>query len=109
MVLITTLLRLQYDTQMVSILYLTHKGLPSSAKISSLYAFDALARAARSQVNKKRITATASSEKGNAATFLLKMEGVLDGLFQDLLSSGNQELKVSLRESILTRHFHKRP
>ena len=91
----------QNDTQLVSILYRTHNGLSSSAKISSLYAFDALARAARSQVNRKHLVA--SHEKGNCATFLLKIEGVLDGLFRDLASSGGGELKVSPRDRILTR------
>ncbi len=87
--------RMQNDTQIVSILYRTHKGLSSNAKIWSLYAFDALARAARSQVNKYRLVADVNSEKGNCATFLLKIEGILDGLFQDLASSGSPELKVS--------------
>ena len=33
--------------------------------------------------------------KGNAATFLLKIEGILDGLFQDMASLNNPEAKVS--------------
>ena len=85
----------QNDTQLVSILYRTHKSLPMSAKVSSLYAFDALARAARHQVNKRHLVVDASSEKGNCATFLRKMEGVLEGLFHDLASSGSPEIKVS--------------
>lgn len=89
---------LQNDTQLVSILYRTHKSLPTpSAKISSLYAFDALCRAARSQVVKKGVTPDSSLGKGNAATFLLKVEGVLDGLVQDMVSSGSTEVKVSER------------
>ncbi|CAK5267655.1 unnamed protein product [Mycena citricolor] len=38
------------DTQLVSILFRTHKSLQSAAKISSLYVFDALARAAHNGV-----------------------------------------------------------
>jgi protein NRD1 len=72
-----------------------HKSLPVSAKVSSLYAFDALARAARVLVNKHGIKGDFSLEKGNAATFLLKIEGVLDGLFQDMVAIGNAEAKVS--------------
>ncbi|KAI0664297.1 hypothetical protein C8Q70DRAFT_228455 [Cubamyces menziesii] len=83
------------DTQMVSILYRTHKGLSPSAKVWSLYAFDALARAARNRANKSNMTGNLSSEKGNCATFLLKIEGILDGLFQDLILSGSDELKRS--------------
>ncbi|RPD59039.1 hypothetical protein L226DRAFT_536395 [Lentinus tigrinus ALCF2SS1-7] len=79
------------DTQLVSILYRTHKGLSSSAKVWSLYAFDALARAARHQVNKNHIVADVNAEEGNCATFLLKIQGVLDGLFRDLISSGLKE------------------
>jgi len=85
----------QNDTQLVSILYRTHKSLPTTAKVSSLYAFDALSRAARSQANKQGLTGDINSEKGNCATFLLKVEGVLDGLFQDMISAGNPETKVS--------------
>lgn len=64
--------------------------------MSSLYAFDALARAARSLVHKRGITGDTKSGVGNAATFLLKMEGVLDGLFQDMVSLDNSEAKVSV-------------
>ena len=85
----------QNDTQLVSILYRTHKSLPTPAKVSSLYAFDSLARAARSKVTKHNLTGDVNSEKGNCATFLLKVEGVLDGLFQDMLTSGSTESKVS--------------
>jgi protein NRD1 len=86
----------QNDTQLVSILYRTHKTLPTASKVSSLYAFDALSRAARSQVNKHGLTGDINSEKGNCATFLLKVEGVLDGLFNDLISTGSPETKVSI-------------
>lgn len=79
----------------MSILYRTHKSLSPSNKINSLYAFDALARAARSQVNKHNLTGDLNTEPGNCATFLLKLEGVLDGLFQDMLSTKHPEAKVS--------------
>lgn len=88
--------RYQQDTQLVSILYRTHKSLSGSAKISSLYVFDALCRAARHQVTKQGLTGDINSEKGNCATFLLKVEGVLDGLIQDMISTGSSEAKVSL-------------
>jgi len=86
----------QNDTQLVSILYRTHKTLPTASKVSSLYAFDALSRAARSQVNKDGLTGDINSEKGNCATFLLKVEGVLEGLFNDPISTGSPEAKVSI-------------
>lgn len=86
----------QNDTQLVSILYRTHKGLGPSQKISSLYVFDALVRAARSKVIKHGVTTPSdSSGKGNAATFLSKIEGVVDSLFQDMMSTGSSEAKVS--------------
>jgi hypothetical protein len=85
----------QDDTQLVSILYRTHKSLPATAKVSSLYVFDALSRAARNQVTKHGLTGDINSEKGNPATFLLKVEGVLEGLFQDMMSPSNSENKVS--------------
>ncbi|KAI0773309.1 hypothetical protein BD413DRAFT_473153, partial [Trametes elegans] len=86
------------DTRMVSILYRQHKGLPPGAKVSSLYAFDALARAARHRVNKTNMTGDLNSGSGNCATFLLRMEGILDGLFQDLVSSHSDELKEKAKK-----------
>lgn len=88
-------MHLQHDTKLVAILYRTHKSLSSPAKVSSLYAFDALARAARSYATKRGITGDINSSIGNAATFLLKVEGVLEGLFQDMITLDNVEAKVS--------------
>ena len=92
-------LRVQHDTQLVSILYRTHKSSSGTAKINSLYVFDALARAARHQVNKNKPDVHAIV--GNCATFLIKVEGVLEGLFQDVLNSGHTESKVSSRCSLI--------
>lgn len=75
-------------------MYRTHKTLAPACKVSGLYAFDALARAARSYANKHKQASDPKSDKGNCATFLLKMEGVLDGLFKDMLSLRNEEAKV---------------
>jgi len=50
-----------------------------------------LARAARGHALKHRCTGEAKS--GNSATFLLKLEAVLEGLFQDMM--GYPEGKVS--------------
>lgn len=63
--------------------------------MSSLYAFDALARAARSKVTKYNLMGDVNAEKGNCATFLLKIEGVLDGLIHDMVVTGTSETKVS--------------
>lgn len=46
-------------------------------------------------MNKHGVSGDIKSAKGNAATFLLKVEGVLDGLFQDMVSLDNSEAKVS--------------
>ncbi|KAF9073265.1 hypothetical protein BDP27DRAFT_1260564 [Rhodocollybia butyracea] len=81
------------DTQLVSILYRTHKSLSAPAKISSLYIFDALARAAKHQANKQNLVGDIKSSQGNCATFLLKVEGVLEGLFQDMVLTGTLEAK----------------
>lgn len=79
----------------MSILYRTHKSLPPPAKVSSLYVFDALSRAARQQATKLGLSGDIYSKKGNCATFLLKVEGVLEGLFQDMTQVGSPEAKVS--------------
>ncbi|KAG6856555.1 hypothetical protein H0H87_003237 [Tephrocybe sp. NHM501043] len=86
---------MENDTQLVSTLYRTHKSLPPTSKVSSLYVFDALSRAARHHANKHGLTGDANSENGNSATFLAKIEGVLDGLFQDMVTIGSTEAKVS--------------
>ena len=79
----------------MSILYRTHKSLPPASRINSLYAFDALSRAARSQANKQNLVADINTKPGNAATFLLKIDGILDGLFLDMLSLDHPDAKVS--------------
>jgi len=79
---------------MVSMLYRTHKSLQPQFKVPSLYAFDALARAARSHALKHGFTGDAQT--GNSATFLLKLEAILEGLFQDVVGSGVSEVKVSI-------------
>jgi hypothetical protein len=92
-VMFTSSFCLQQDTQLVSAMYRSHKMLPASCKISSLYVFDALARAARQQVIKHNLSERQAT--GNCATFLSKVAGVLEGLFQDLLATGPPEAKVS--------------
>ncbi|KAI0061028.1 hypothetical protein BV25DRAFT_1900770 [Artomyces pyxidatus] len=86
------------DTQLVSLLYRTHKSLPSSSKVASLYVFDALAREARSQVIKNELVGDINTQPGNSATFLLKLEGVLDGLFKDMASSAGPEGKEKTKK-----------
>jgi hypothetical protein len=84
---------MQNDTQLVSILYRTHKSLSTASKVNSLYVFDAIARAARSQATKKNLSS--KSETGNAATFLSKLESILDSLFEDMASISSSSAKVS--------------
>ncbi|KXN87437.1 Rpb7-binding protein seb1 [Leucoagaricus sp. SymC.cos] len=87
----TAMRLMDQDTQLVSAMYRTHKLLPTSCKISSLYVFDALARAARQQVTKHNLSERQGA--GNCATFLSKVAGVLEGLFQDMLAAGLPEAK----------------
>ncbi|KAJ7091443.1 hypothetical protein B0H15DRAFT_922227 [Mycena belliarum] len=89
---------MQDDTQLVSILFRTHKSLQAPAKVSSLYVFDALARAARSQVAKQNLVGDINARKGNCATFLLKVEGVLEGLFQDMMAAATPESKEKTKK-----------
>lgn len=79
---------------MVSVLYRTHKSLQNAFKISSLYVFDALARAAKSKVVKQGLSADVSNQSGNPATFLSKLGGVVEGLFRDMVTSDIPESKV---------------
>jgi len=76
------------------VLYRTHRSLEAPSKISSLYIFDALARAAKSYVVKHNVTGDVFTQPGNAATFLLKIGGVVEGVFQDMMSVDSQEAKV---------------
>ncbi|CAE7180992.1 unnamed protein product [Rhizoctonia solani] len=86
------------DTQMISLLYRTHKGLPASSKVSSLYVFDSIARAAHRTKAKKALVADLNSAVGNAASFLVRLEGMLDGLVDDMLAHGPQEAKEKTRK-----------
>ncbi len=63
--------------------------------MASLYAFDALCRAARHQAVKQGLTTDSAAEQGNSFTFLKKMEGVLEGLVEDMVTCGASEAKVS--------------
>jgi hypothetical protein len=83
---------------MVSTLYRTHKALQPQFKVPSLYAFDALARAARGHATKHGFAG--DSQPGNSATFLLKLEAILEGLFRDMMSSGVPEGKVSKTHTV---------
>jgi protein NRD1 len=85
----------QNDMELVLVLFKTHKGLAPSQKVSSLYVFDALVRAAHSHVVKHSVVADSAPGKGNAATFLAKIEGIVEGLFEDMMSSGASGAEVS--------------
>lgn len=79
-----------HDHSIVTTLYKLNAALPpaSQSRISSLYVFDAIARAAKSAVNKgvgKELTNERG--KGTQASLLLKLEGVVaswvDGMIDD--------------------------
>lgn len=86
---------LQFDAQLVSALYRTHKALPNSSKISSLYVFDALARAAKHQAVKRNYPVNV--DKGNPATFMLKLEGILEDFFVDLCAATSTVPEIKAR------------
>ncbi|KAG8694825.1 hypothetical protein FRC09_009576, partial [Ceratobasidium sp. 395] len=79
---------MQSDTEMISLMYRLHKTLPAPNKVSSLYVFDAIARAAHRQKTKNNLVADLNSSVGNAASFLVRLEGVLDGLVEDMITHG---------------------
>jgi protein NRD1 len=87
------------DAQLVSALYRTHKYLPASNKISSLYVFDALARAAKHQAVKHGMSGNV--DKGNPATFMLKLEGILEDLFVDLSNATAEVPELKARKLCL--------
>ncbi|KAF8967598.1 hypothetical protein BDZ97DRAFT_1916551 [Flammula alnicola] len=90
---------MEHDTQLVSILYRTHKSLPNtSAKVSSLYIFDALSRAAKHHATKHGLSGDAFTQPGNSASFLFKVGGVVEGLFQDMVTSGSMESKEKTKK-----------
>ena len=83
---------------MVSTLYRTHKALQPQFKVPSLYAFDALARAARNHATKHGFAG--DSLPGNSATFLLKLEAILEGLFRDMMGPDVVDGKVSKTDTV---------
>ncbi|KAF8307789.1 hypothetical protein DL93DRAFT_2222028 [Clavulina sp. PMI_390] len=70
------------DARIVSALFRTIRQVPSENKISTLYAFDSVARAAKNQAVKKGLSAKAA--EGNAATFMVKLEAIVEDVFSDL-------------------------
>ncbi|KAI0317157.1 hypothetical protein OF83DRAFT_174914 [Amylostereum chailletii] len=84
---------MQHDTQLVSVLYRTHKSCKSQPKIHSLYVVDSLARAARRYADKHGQTGDANASPGTCATFMLKLENVLDGFFQEMTAPNVPEGK----------------
>jgi len=54
-----------------------------------------LSRAAKSYATKHNLPADVYSQPGNAATFLQKVGGVVEGLFHDMVATGSTEAKVS--------------
>nr|XP_019045446.1 hypothetical protein I302_05836 [Kwoniella bestiolae CBS 10118]OCF24376.1 hypothetical protein I302_05836 [Kwoniella bestiolae CBS 10118] len=79
------------DHQIVTTFFKLNASLPhaSQSRISSLYVFDAIARGAKSDVN-KGIGAQVNKErgKGTQAGMLLKLEGVVDSWIEGLLDDG---------------------
>ncbi|KIY70595.1 hypothetical protein CYLTODRAFT_419686 [Cylindrobasidium torrendii FP15055 ss-10] len=86
----------EFDTDMVSLLYRTHISLPPPKKISSLYVFDALSRAAQTKVIKHN--PPPDSVVGNYATFLAKIEALLDSVVRDMSLTGVSECKEKTRK-----------
>ncbi|WRT67944.1 uncharacterized protein IL334_004918 [Kwoniella shivajii] len=79
------------DHHIVTTFFKLNASLPpaSQSRISSLYVFDAMARGARSEVN-KGIGAQVRKErgKGTQAGLLLKLEGVVDSWIEGMLEDG---------------------
>ena len=80
----------------MSLLHRTHKSLDPALKVSSLYVFDGLCRAAKHQVSKDSKDGISHSPSGNCTSFLRKVEAILDDLIQDMISTGLPEAKVRL-------------
>ncbi|WWC96288.1 hypothetical protein V866_003155 [Kwoniella sp. B9012] len=89
------------DYQLVTTFFKLNASLPpaSQSRISSLYVFDAIARAAKSDVNKGIGTQVNKERgKGTQAGLLLKLEGVVDSWIEGLLDDGKGGLWVEGKE-----------
>lgn len=89
-----------HDHAIVTTLYKLNAALPpaSQPRISSLYVFDAIARAAKSAVNKgvgKELTNERG--KGTLASLLLKLEGVVASWVDGMIDDGKGGLWVQGR------------
>lgn len=80
-----------HDHHIVTSLLRLNTSLPpaSTMRISNLYVFDAIARAAKSDIQ-KGIGRTVSNErgKGTQAGLLSKMEGVVDSIVEGMVDDG---------------------
>ncbi|OCF39556.1 hypothetical protein I317_06666 [Kwoniella heveanensis CBS 569] len=89
------------DHHIVTTFFKLNASLPSAtqARISSLYVFDAIAREARSDVNKgKGKEINQQRGKGTQAGLLLKLEGVVDSWIDGMLEDGKGSLWVEGKE-----------
>lgn len=94
------------DTEVVTTFYRINSGLPpaSVGRISSLYVFDGIARAARKDADKEREKGKAREGKGMTG-LIVKMEGVVDAWVGGMVDDGKGgvwvEGKVSFSLSIV--------
>ncbi|WVN90585.1 uncharacterized protein L203_105825 [Cryptococcus depauperatus CBS 7841] len=79
------------DHYLVTTFYKLNASLPptSQARISSLYVFDAIARACRSSINRGRGKEVSKQRgKGTQAGMLLKLEGIVDSWVNGMIDDG---------------------
>ncbi|OCF57066.1 hypothetical protein L486_05925 [Kwoniella mangroviensis CBS 10435] len=89
------------DYQLVTTFFKLNASLPpaSQSRISSLYVFDAIARAAKSDLNKGIGTQVNKERgKGTQAGLLLKLEGVVDSWIEGLLDDSKGGLWIEGKE-----------
>ncbi|KAE8538913.1 hypothetical protein D1P53_005281 [Cryptococcus gattii VGV] len=90
-----------HDHAIVTTLYKLNAALPSASqsRISSLYVFDAIARAAKSAVNKGVGKGRTNERgKGTQASLLLKLEGVVASWVDGMIDDGKGGVWVEGRE-----------
>ncbi|TXT13986.1 uncharacterized protein COLE_00179 [Cutaneotrichosporon oleaginosum] len=79
-----------HDHHLVTSLLKLNTSLPpaSTARISSLYVFDAIARAAKAASKGTHTSVSTERGRGNPASLLAKMEGVVDEWIQGMVDDG---------------------
>lgn len=94
-----------HDAQVLSVLFRASRKANRHAKLASLYIIDAVAREAKKRAAKSggSTSNATADDNGTEASFMAKLEGVINKIVLDCWENGVPEHRVSREHQGLTR------